>query len=196
MLENEIIPMFFDRSGYDYPAKWVGYIKNSIAQITPRYTTKRMIDDYISKFYLVLEKRNKSLCANNFEKARRIVAWKKNIVRNWDSIEIRSLKGKTTTSHTIGDVFDVDAIVDTKHVNDSGIGLELVLVHANGNSDFRFEKTKEFNLVKKEGSLMYFNLNYGIKQGGSYRYGFRLFPKNDDLPYRQDMCYVKWVWEK
>lgn len=196
MLENEIIPMFFDRSGYDYPAKWVGYIKNSIAQITPRYTTKRMIDDYISKFYSVLEKRNKSLCANNFEKARRIVAWKKNIVRNWDSIEIRSLKVKTTTSPTIGDVFDVDAIVDTKNLNDSGIGLELVLLHANGNSDFRFERTKEFNLVKKEGSLMYFNLNYGIKQGGSYRYGFRLFPKNDDLPYRQDMCYVKWVWEK
>ena len=81
-----------------------------------------MIDDYISKFYLVLEKRNKSLCANNFEKARRIVAWKKNIVRNWDSIEIRSLKVKTTTSPTIGDVFDVDAIVDTKNLNDSGIG--------------------------------------------------------------------------
>ncbi len=196
MLENEIIPMFFDRNSDGVPEKWVGVIKNSIAKITPRYTTKRMIDDYIRQFYSELTKRNRLLKADNFEKARRIVAWKMNIVRNWDSIEVKSLHVKTSTSPTIGDIFEVDAIVDTKNLNDHGIGLELVLMQANGKSTFKFERSKAFNLVKKEGSLLYFTLNYSIKQGGAYRYGFRLFPKNDDLPYRQDLCYVKWVNEK
>ena len=196
MLENEIVPLFFDRNKDGIPEKWVRFIKNSIAKITPRYTTKRMIDDYIKKFYSVLADRNKSLKADNFQKARRIVAWKMNIVRNWDSIEVKSLKVKTSTSPTIGDIFEVDAVVDTKNLNDTGIGLELVLLHSNGRSDFSFERTKEFNLVRKEGSLLYFTLNYSIKQGGTYRYAFRLFPKNDDLPYREDMCYVKWVGEQ
>ena len=196
MLENEIVPLFFDRNKDGIPEKWVRFIKNSIAKITPRYTTKRMIDDYIKQFYSVLADRNKSLKADNFQKARRIVAWKMNIVRNWDSIEVKSLKVKTSTSPTIGDIFEVDAVVDTKNLNDTGIGLELVLLHSNGRSEFSFERTKEFNLVRKEGSLLYFTLNYSIKQGGTYRYAFRLFPKNDDLPYREDMCYVKWVGEQ
>ena len=196
MLENEIVPLFFDRNKDGIPEKWVRFIKNSIAKITPRYTTKRMIDDYIKQFYSVLADRNKSLKADNFQKARRIVAWKMNIVRNWDSIEVKSLKVKTSTSPTIGDIFEVDAVVDTKNLNDTGIGLELVLLHSNGRSEFSFERTKEFNLIRKEGSLLYFTLNYSIKQGGTYRYAFRLFPKNDDLPYREDMCYVKWVGEQ
>ena len=196
MLENEIVPLFFDRNKDGIPEKWVRFIQNSIAKITPRYTTKRMIDDYIKQFYSVLADRNKSLKADNFQKARRIVAWKMNIVRNWDSIEVKSLKVKTSTSPTIGDIFEVDAVVDTKNLNDTGIGLELVLLHSNGRSEFSFERTKEFNLVRKEGSLLYFTLNYSIKQGGTYRYAFRLFPKNDDLPYREDMCYVKWVGEQ
>ena len=196
MLENEIVPLFFDRNKDGIPEKWVRFIKNSIAKITPRYTTKRMIDDYIKQFYSVLADRNKSLKVDNFQKARRIVAWKMNIVRNWDSIEVKSLKVKTSTSPTIGDIFEVDAVVDTKNLNDTGIGLELVLLHSNGRSEFSFERTKEFNLVRKEGSLLYFTLNYSIKQGGTYRYAFRLFPKNDDLPYREDMCYVKWVGEQ
>ena len=196
MLENEIVPLFFDRNKDGIPEKWVRFIKNSIAKITPRYTTKRMIDDYIKQFYSVLADRNKSLKADNFQKARRIVSWKMNIVRNWDSIEVKSLKVKTSTSPTIGDIFEVDAVVDTKNLNDTGIGLELVLLHSNGRSEFSFERTKEFNLVRKEGSLLYFTLNYSIKQGGTYRYAFRLFPKNDDLPYREDMCYVKWVGEQ
>ena len=196
MLENEIVPLFFDRNKDGIPEKWVRVIKNSIAKITPRYTTKRMIDDYIKQFYSVLADRNKSLKADNFQKARRIVSWKMNIVRNWDSIEVKSLKVKPSTSPTIGDIFEVDAVVDTKNLNDTGIGLELVLLHSNGRSEFSFERTKEFNLVRKEGSLLYFTLNYSIKQGGTYRYAFRLFPKNDDLPYREDMCYVKWVGEQ
>ena len=107
MLENEIVPLFFDRNKDGIPEKWVRFIKNSIAKITPRYTTKRMIDDYIKQFYSVLADRNKSLKADNFQKARRIVAWKMNIVRNWDSIEVKSLKVKTSTSPTIGDIFEI-----------------------------------------------------------------------------------------
>src|SRR5690606_9331061 len=64
MLENEIIPMYFAKNTKGYSTEWVQYIKNSIAQITPRFTTKRMIDDYISRFYNKLAKRSAMLHEN------------------------------------------------------------------------------------------------------------------------------------
>ena len=51
MLENEIIPLYYDKNDDGYSPKWVQFVKNSIAQIAPHYTMKRQLDDYYIKFY-------------------------------------------------------------------------------------------------------------------------------------------------
>ena len=196
MLEKEIIPLFFEENEDGIPEGWIDVIRNSIAKITPRYTTKRMIDDYINKFYIPLSKRNRQLVDENFREARSIAEWKLNIARLWDAIEVDSMHINKSSNGSVGDVLEISAVIDTKTYNDVELGLELVLMHSAGNGDFCFEKTKEFVLDKKEGSRLFFRLNYTLKQGGQYRYGFRLFPKNSSLPYREDMCYVKWIGEK
>lgn len=52
---------------------------------------------------------------------------------------------------------------------------------------------REFDLVKREGALLTFKLEYVLEQGGIYKYAFRMFPKNADLPHRMDFCYVRWL---
>ena len=191
MLENQIIPLFFDRNTENIPEKWVQYIKKSIAEITPRYTTKRMIDDYIERFYSVLSKRSELLSVNDFAKAREIAAWKSNIVAHWDAIEVSSLSVQTTANQTVGDTCNAEAVINVKDLDDNGIGLELVITILNG--EVHLNRVMEFNLVKREGSMLYFNLETTLKEGGTYKYAFRMFPKNSDLPHRMDFCYVKWL---
>ena len=53
-------------------------------------------------------------------------------------------------------------------------------------------ESKEFYLVKAEGSRLSFELDYQINRAGSFKYAFRMFPKNADLPHRMDFCYVRW----
>ena len=195
MLENEIIPLFFDRNENNIPEKWVQCIKKSIAEITPRYTTKRMIDDYIRQFYSVLGKRSGWLMADNFAKAREIAAWKRNIAAHWDAIEVNLLSVQTRTNHSIGDSCIAEAIINVKELNDNGIGLELVTTVLDEKSEMRLNKVMEFDLVKREGSMLYFKLETTLKEGGTYKYAFRMFPKNADLPHRMDFAYVKWLQE-
>jgi len=38
-----------------------------------------------------------------------------------------------------------------------------------------------------------FTLDYRLNKGGTYKYGIRMFPKNVDLPNRQNFCYVRWI---
>lgn len=195
LLENEIIPLYFAKNTKGFSPEWVATIKKSIAEITPRFTTKRMIDDYIERFYTPLSKRSAEVCANNFAKAKELAAWKHNVATHWDEIELKSLdiKNLDHQSVEVGDHYDITAQIDTKGLNDNGIGIELVVTYQDAKGQTHVSEVKEFDLIKHEGSLLMYKLDYQLSQGGTYKYAFRMFPKNSDLPHRMDFCYVRWL---
>lgn len=195
MLENEIVPLYFDRNDKGYSPEWIQYIKNSIAQITPRFTTKRMIDDYISRFYTKLASRSQSLAKASYAKAKEIAAWKEKIAAGWDNIEVVSVDMPEEVLHNplAGETYAIDVVIDTKGLNDNGIGIELVSTRLDQNNHDQLFEVKELKLVKTEGSKMYFHLDLQLESAGTFKYSFRMFPKNDELPHRQDFCYVRWI---
>ena len=58
MLENEIIPLYYAYNSNGYSHEWIQYIKKSVAEIAPHFTTKRMLDEYYDKFYFKLANRS------------------------------------------------------------------------------------------------------------------------------------------
>jgi len=195
MLENEIIPLYFAKNTKGISPEWIQYIKNSIAQITPRYTTKRMIDDYIEKFYTKLASRSAILKENNFEKAKEIAAWKEKVAQGWDAIEVLSVEIPEKLIHNpqVGEDYDLNVVLDVKDLNDKGIGVELVVTKFGADNKDVLYDVEELKLVKSEGSKLYFNIDYQMNRAGSFKYAFRMFPKNEDLPHRQDFCFVRWI---
>ncbi|MDD3077854.1 MAG: alpha-glucan family phosphorylase [Paludibacter sp.] len=194
MLENQIIPLYYDKNESGCSEGWIKYIKNSIAQITPRYTTKRMIDDYIEKFYNKLAKRSVMLKENNFSKTKEIVSWKEKMAANWDNIEIVDVKIPESLIHNpqVGEDYNLNVVLDVKDENEKGVGVELVVTKFDANNKVMLSDVEELNLVKAEGSKLYFALDYQLDRAGSFKYAFRMFPKNEDLPHRQDFCFVRW----
>lgn len=194
-LENEIIPLYFNKNAEGYSPEWIQVIKKSIALITPRYTTKRMIDDYISKFYSKLATRSALLKENNYAKAKEIAAWKNKIVEGWDAIEVLSvaIPDKLVHEPLVNEVYDIKVAIDVKNLEYNGIGVELVVTRKDEKLVDTLYTVKELTLVKTEGTVLHFNLNYQMDLAGSFKYAFRMFPKNEDLPHRQDLCYVRWI---
>jgi len=195
MLENEIIPLYYAKDTKNYSPEWIQTIKNSIAQITPRFTTKRMIDDYIAKFYSKLADRSEYLRENNFAKAKEIAAWKEKMANIWNNIEVVTMDVPEMLNHNpqAGVVYSINIVIDTKDENEKGIGIELVSTKSDKNNIDRLYSVEELKLVKTKGSKLYFNIENQLKMAGSFKYGFRMFPKNEDLPHRQDFCYVRWI---
>ena len=195
MLENEIVPLYFAKNTKGYSPEWIQYIKKSFAEITPRFTTKRMIDDYISRFYTKLASRSNILKANDFAKAKEIAAWKKKIAQDWNAIEVVSVEIPEGLAHNpvVGEFYDANVVLDTKDLNDKGIGVELVITKLNQNNQDELFRVEELQLVKSEGSKLYYKLHLQLEMAGSFKYAFRIFPKNEDLPHRQDFCYVRWI---
>jgi len=195
LLENDIIPLYFAKNTKGYSPEWIQYIKNSIALITPRYTTKRMIDDYFEKFYNKLSKRVAVIKENNFAKAKELAAWKEKIALGWDNIEILNVEIPEKLIHNpqVGEDYDLNIVIDTKDLNDKSIGVEFVITKLDKNNNDSLYDIEELNIVKTEGSKIYYNIDYKLTLAGSFKYGFRMFPKNEDLPHRQDFCFVRWI---
>lgn len=196
ILENEIIPLYFSKNAQGYSPEWIKYIKNSYAQITPRFTMKRMIDDYLNKFYYKLAARHAMLEENNFAKAKELAAWKKKIASHWDEIEVIEVSVADrilSNNSSVGENYVISVVIDTKNLNDNGIGIEMVITENIHNKNAEFTDVEELELVKTEGSKLYYSLNYVLNKTGTFNYAFRMFPKNADLPHRQDFCYVRWL---
>lgn len=195
MLENEIIPLYYAKNSKGYSPEWIQVIKNSIAQITPRFTTKRMIDDYIAKFYKKLATRSGIIKANNFAKAKEIAAWKEKVAAGWDNIQVLSVEVPEKLVHypQVGEAYSINIAIDVNGINDKGIGIELVVTKLGNNNVDMLYGVEELKLVKSEGTKLFFNLEYQLNMAGTFKYGFRIFPKNEDLPHRQDFCYVRWI---
>jgi phosphorylase/glycogen(starch) synthase len=51
IMEDEIAPLYYEREDNELPRKWIQYVKKNIAEIAPRFTMKRMLDDYCRKYY-------------------------------------------------------------------------------------------------------------------------------------------------
>ncbi len=195
MLENEIIPLYYAKNTKGYSPEWIQVIKNSIAQITPRFTTKRMIDDYIAKFYTKLSTRSGLLKANNYAKAKEIAAWKEKVAKGWDNIQVLSMDVPEKMIHNpqVGELYSINIIIDAKSIDDKGIGIELVATQVGSKKIETLYSVEELKLVKTEDSKLFFNIEKQLNMAGTFKYGFRMFPKNEDLPHRQDFCFVRWI---
>ena len=194
ILETEILPLYYARNKKGYSEGWIKVVKNSIAQIAPHYTMKRQLDDYYSKYYCKQAKRFHALAANDNAKAKEIAAWKEEVVAKWDSIEIVScdkveeLKKGDIES---GKEYTITYVIDEKGLNDA-VGLELVTTYTTADGKQHVYSVEPFNVIKKEGDLYTFQVKHSLSNAGSFKVSYRMFPKNPELPHRQDFCYVRW----
>lgn len=191
MLENEIIPLYFAKNSKGYSPEWIQYVKRSIGHIAPHFTMKRMIDDYIERFYDPEAKRFKALDAHDFALAKEIVAWKNKVVDAWDGIKVLEFNTNNDSQTTTGNDYTAKAVIDT-----NGLGRELGLEYV----AYRVEDGVEhlhtvvpFKVVKEEGNILTYELHERLQDPGVYRYAFRLYPINPNLPHRQDFAYVRWI---
>ena len=195
MLESEIIPLYYARNSKGYSPEWVQYIKNSVTKITPRFTTKRMMDDYFEKFYNKLAKRHAMLVADNCKKAKELAAWKEDVAAKWDKIEVINIaQGNPATQPNVGDKLLFQAEIDVKDIKDkNSIGLELVAIRTSMHNNDKLYGTKPLKLVKVEGSRLFFELQYQLNYAGSMKFAMRMYPQHELLPHRMDFAYVRWI---
>ncbi|MDE7150999.1 MAG: alpha-glucan family phosphorylase, partial [Candidatus Amulumruptor sp.] len=195
MLENEIIPLYFAKNSKGYSPEWIQYIKRSIGHIAPHFTMQRMIEDYIDRFYRPEDKRFRALAANDYSLAREVVAWKEKVVAAWSGIKVLSVNDDINTltqPATTGEKFSVNITIDTNGLSSEDLGVELVIYRVADGVE-NLATTRQFTVTKQDGNIVTYSLRDNMREAGVYRFAYRLYPKNVNLPHRQDFAYVRWL---
>ena len=194
LLENEIVPLYYDKDKKGISKGWIKVIKNSIAQIAPHYTMKRQLDDYYSKFYEKEAKRFKQISANNFQLAKEIAQWKEAVAERWDAISVVSAESTAPASgqHLTGVEYTLRYVINEQGLDDA-VALEKVNVAVDQDGNEHVFSIEPLKMVKKEGNNYTFEAKQSPKQAGQYKSAVRMYPKNKNLPHRMDFCYVKWL---
>ena len=192
MLENEIVPLYFAKNSKGYSPEWIQYIKNSVAKIAPNFTMKRMIDDYIDRFYDKEAKRTKKLKAHDFAVAKEIVAWKEKVAAAWPGVKVVSVNETVDQNNSkSGEPYSTVITLDT-----NGLGRDLAIenvIYKVENGEEKLVRIEPFKAIGQDGNLVTYELKSKMRESGVFRYAFRVYPYNDLLPHRQDFAYVLWV---
>jgi glycogen phosphorylase len=82
-LEKEIIPYFYERDGRGIPTAWVARMRTSMAELTPQYSTNRMLREYVDRIYINAIQNYRKRVANGFAEAVRLCRWRELLDTHW-----------------------------------------------------------------------------------------------------------------
>ena len=193
LLENEIIPLYYNKDKDGISKGWLKVVRNSIAQIAPHYTMKRQLDDYYEKFYNKEAKRFKEIAKDNYKLAKDIAQWKETVAERWDAISVVSSNWDfPAIGAETGQKYHLQYVINEQGLDDA-VGLEKVDIYTDKNGEERIFHVEPLKLTGRDGNNYTFEAELAPQQSGNYRSAVRMYPKNNNLPHRQDFCYVRWL---
>ena len=154
---------------------------------------KRQLDDYYSKFYEKQAKRFKEIAKNDYRLAKDIAQWKETVAERWDAINVVSAEWNVpVTGCETGAKYSLKYVINEQGLDDA-VALEKVNVYVNKDGEERIFSIEPLKMTGHEGNNYTFEAELTPQQAGQYKCAVRMYPKNKNLPHRQDFCYVKWL---
>jgi len=191
LLEEEIVPTYYDRDTDGIPHGWIGIMKEAIRTCAPQFSMKRMVKEYTTRFYVPEIQLGTQIEQNKYEKARALASWKEQIRQSWAGLELY-VEGQRDGQLSLGEDILVRAWVRGDKLRPEYLSVELV--YGEVDDDVVIPKhTLPMEYIKKEldGSFRY-EIRLKPDESGSIGYGVRVLPSHPALGGKHDMGLIRW----
>lgn len=197
LLNEEIIPAYFNRTADHLPQKWIAMMKKALTEIVPQFTSERMINEYLKDFYRPAFSHSLSINSDNFKTAKALAKWKNEVSEEWHKIRIvsRDIYDSANKPLPLGQELSPKITLDICNFKPEEIGVEIVLIKKrnHANDSVQIISNTELNPLSINAQIVTFGCQIKIQNSGVFEYGFRIYPKNPYLKNRQDLSLTKWI---
>jgi starch phosphorylase len=162
ILQDQVIPLYYNRTSAGYSPEWVKLAKRSIASLMPRFNSNRMVGEYAANCYLPAAQQGRRYAENNFEVARSIAAWKARARQAWPGVTLRRLDVPKKRIQ-FGETLRVETAVRLNGLTPDDVAVELLLTRA---GDHRNDPVVRHRFVAQ-----------GADAGGEHRFALELSPE-------------------
>lgn len=194
VLENEIIPLYYERGRDDIPRQWVTAMKWSMQTVCPQFSTNRMVADYFNKFYTNASRRYINMTSDDFKKSKELKSWKDNIYSKWSKVSFENTMSEMPSRNLqVGSKFEVKTIVNLGNIAPDSVRVELY----HGKLSMKNEITEPTIVEMKHSSDLgngrhSFIGSLECVNTGQSGYAIRMYPYHKDLGYKFDMKMIIW----
>ena len=129
ILQDHVIPLYYNRTSAGYSPEWIKLAKRSIASLLPRFNSMRMVGEYVAKCYVPAARQGRRYAENQFEVARSIAAWKSRVRQAWPGVTIQRLNSPKKRIQ-FGDAVHIETAVRLNGLNPEDVAVELLVSRA------------------------------------------------------------------
>ncbi len=193
-LENKIIPMYYEKGNNGLSDKWIQMMKNSIMSTGGKYSTSRMVCEYVDKLYMPLIELNKKYYTE-LSNVADYVEWKSKMYINWDKIKIEQFNNLDNISIDAGNKIEVNCKVFLPDISVENINVEVYAGKITDNGTIENITIMPMELTSKNEDKNEYTFKAYLKltTGGNYGYTFRVMPKHKMLLDAENLNLIKWI---
>ncbi|MEN8191603.1 MAG: alpha-glucan family phosphorylase [Bacteroidota bacterium] len=194
-LENDIIPLFYERGNENIPRQWINKMKASMSQLAPVYNTNRMLQEYTTKFYIKALKNRKLLLKNDWEQAKSFSSWKSMIKENWTDVSFKNVHGAKKEEFKIGTKYKVTAELNLGKLSTDDVEVQIYFGKFDDSDKPHANKFATMKATTKNNDTGTFNYEGYIScvNTGEFGYTLRVLPKHPLLLNKFELGLIRWA---
>ncbi len=181
LLENEIVPMFYDRDRGGLPRGWIGMMKASMRKLGAYFNTHRMLQEYTELSYLPAHRAGERLSADDYAAARELAAWRARVAAAWRDVSIRVEEFGKHKEMRVGDTVGIAVRARLGGLSPADVAVEIRYGPYTAAEEVRHGAILSARHDGRDGDEEIYRVE--VPCAGSGRYGFaaRILPRHPEL---------------
>lgn len=192
ILQDKVIPLYYERGKYGYPEAWVKKSKRAMASVLPRFNSARMLEEYVSKCYLPASRQGEIYALDDYSAAREVSSWKAKVEAAWPSIRIRRLD-EAKRRQVFGEDIRFEVAVYLDGLEEEDVVVELLYNRSYMKDSRKLQKNGIFTFDRMTGREHVFSLDIRPEMCGLIDYRIRVYPCHPLLTHPIECGLMTWL---
>jgi starch phosphorylase len=182
ILENEILPLFFNRGEDGLPYEWLERVKNCIRKISPQFNAQRMIQEYMHRLYEPAFHAAKSFSDADYKAAREMAKWHQGVRECWQRVGFVSVGPKPESLLTSGQGIQMKVSVELDKLKPTDVRVQALVGLVSPDGDLTKTEVVDLKSTASQGTVHTFECSYIPRHTGRLGYALRISPNHYTNP--------------
>lgn len=183
LLENDVVPTFYDVNAARLPRRWIARMKASLSLLCCKFNTHRMVQQYTEEAYLPAHERYRALEAAEGARSRALAAWLEHVRSAWPQVRVEAVEDGNAPEMNSGETFTVRARVRLGPLSPEDVSVQVYHGRVDARGELVEPAVAPASLAARQsGGASVFEAAVRLERGGG-QYGFtvRVLPAHPDL---------------
>lgn len=180
LLENDIIPCFYNRGAGNMPPEWLAKMKASMKMAITEFCSHRMVAEYQQRFYLPTVQSSRELMENNCEQAKTLSIFHERLKKHWHDIRVGKPERDLEGPFQVEDTFSINAKVFLGELHPDEVEVELYFGRMKKIGELEKGTTQRMTLAADNGEGRYlYQCTVSCQDSGRFGFTVRVVPHSD-----------------